>query len=310
MKNKYLHVICIAACFCIASVLMLIGCMESLAEKSGTADLTPAILESEEPDTLTNVLNEAGNEKETSSESAGSNRVIHEAEGPRSEEELKGIWDQIYQTYVNSDVYQPLEETNENVIQDQDSDVLLGASEAGLIMLKEIDRLYPENDMEHFILSTFRRVEDDMGEDDPHSVKWRGFIEDVYAMYAKHYTSYYFEIDAITGKILDFETFYPYERSKKYTYISWTDKEILERAKELVETYHLADGEELDWSNVEVINETENAGALERDLEKDELLRIALSNSVSFLKEGEEYFHLGIDFATGALSEYAWEQNY
>lgn len=65
---------------------------------------------------------------------------------------------------------------------------------------------------------------------------------------------YIFEIECISGNIISFGKFHPYQKNKDYSAISWTDEEIKARAKELIETYDLTKGEELDWSNLYLYN--------------------------------------------------------
>lgn len=346
MKHKNLRLVCASASLCIASVLFLIGCMGSSAEQTGTAEFVPTVMEGKASDTLADVLNDVSSKEDPAVQADSRTLLERETEGLRSDEELKAIWEQIFEMYAGSDYYQPVEEVSrmywdwENrsftslnpeqknggsakasednseygTNRQELDDAVLDASEAGLVILREIDRLYPGSDLEHLLISSLGMDEINTGTERPLVLKWTGFLENVYTVYEGNYTSYYFELDAITGKISCFNCFYPYDPEKNYTDIVWTDEQILDRAKEVVEMYHLADGEELDWSDAEVNNATEHIGSMQQDLkrtdENGERSGISIRNYVGFTKGGKEYFNLELDFETGELVEYYWPDYY
>lgn len=308
MKKKNVLVICAAAGFCMICVVLLLGSMGIYAEKSGTAEFEPEFTDSEETDMLTKVL----------ADSSESEEVI--TEGPLQAEELRNIRDTMYAKYDVS------EQGQERNAQQQEEAEFLGSAEqtgelsdygvtldsvklgvlaAGSILLKEINRLYPEESFESFEIEDLS-LEKSIGMNGQPYISWRGMLQNQFEANDKNYISYQFEIDAVTGKIIQFSKFRPYQSDVDYSEISWTDEEILARAKELIEMYGLTAGEELDWSNVELYNGTKEVASLKEELAEEPDLSVSLANTVIFSKNGKRYFYIGMDFETGELSTYLW----
>lgn len=328
MKNKNVLIILAGAALCVTSVLLLLGFIGISAEKSGTRELVPEITESETTHALANVLKET-----TQSEP-------DMADGLRSEEELKTIWNQVYHGYsyyisadednasAASSTYhliadaesQPAEPTDsatasitdastapaeDNSEQFSMNDAKLSASEAGLILLKEIDRLYPGSDLEHLSLPDIY-LETDVGTNGQPYIQWTGMLESHDGNSDKNNLIYSFEIDAITGKIYHFSRTYSYLPGGPYLQTSWTDEKIIERAKELIETYHLADDANLDWETVKIFNGTKEIDSVTKELEEEPGLSVSIHNTLTFQKDGKKVFYFSMDFQTGAISYYIW----
>ena len=109
MKHKNLRLVCASASLCIASVLFLIGCMGSSAEQTGTAEFVPTVMEGKASDTLADVLNDVSSKEDPAVQADSRTLLERETEGLRSDEELKAIWEQIFEMYAGSDYYQPVE---------------------------------------------------------------------------------------------------------------------------------------------------------------------------------------------------------
>ena len=308
MKKKNVCMMFAAAGICAACALLLVGSMGIYAEKTGKEQLIPISSDSETAQMLSDVLEES------------MERKTPVASGPLSDGELKNIWDRMYAEYESSDQGREelkQEETeaalHEKLVKEGYGDVYglsldsakLGVSAAGLLFLKEINRLFPKEQFESFYIRS-ARLESEIGVNGLSYIAWTGSIVNMENAADPSYRSYDFEIDAISGKINSFGKFRPYQANQDYSKISWTDEEILEQAKELAANYGLASGEELDWQNVELLNGTNEAGSLMDELKQDPESSISLSNVVKFQKNGKMNFYLGMDFETGELCNYFW----
>lgn len=304
MKKKNVLVICAAAGFCMICVVILLGSMGIYAERSGTAEFAPEVTDSEGADMLSNAFTD-------SSESG--NAVM---EGTLQAEERQKIWDNMYAKYVASEQGQARlaqkQEEAEIMESDTQSDYTvsldsakLGVLDAGLILLKEINRICPEESFENIEIDDFS-LTSSIGVNEQPYISWEGSLSNQLEINDKNYISYQFEIDAITGKIIEFNKFRPYQSDVDYSEISWTDEKILARAKELIEMYDLTFGEELDWANVELYNGTQEVASLKEELAEEPDLSVSLTNTVIFPKNGKRYFYIGMDFETGDLYTYIW----
>lgn len=314
MKKRNLLVVCAAAALCVISVLLLVGSMGIYAEKSGTKELTGEMAESEPSDALKEVLAQGSEEKE----------VI--TEGPVPDETLLQIWDKMFSEYLAADYsnddsrrisaekfIQDIQaeegsRKNEAVYADtrlsDSSEYALSPSEAGLTALKEINRLYPEDALDNLKIDSLN-VEDDIGINEEAFVELSGSLDNGYEIWEPGYVSYNFQIDAVTSKIMSFGKHRAYQKGKDYEAISWTDEEIKEHAKELIETYDLTKGEQLDWSDFELYNGEESLEGLNEELEEPES-SVMIVNTIIFAKEGKRYFYLNMDWETGEICNYIW----
>ncbi len=320
MKKKNLLVLCSAAGLCLICALLLAGSMGIYAEKSGTKEFEPEIAESETSDTLTRILTENNEQNDV------------QEEGLIPEETLKEIWEKMYEEYAGAEEMQKeIEEQNAEARSDaeslgvvfdteaefdgadlKESDPVvtldtaeLGVHEAGLILLKEINRLYPKDTLEDLKIERIA-MECDVGMNGQGFIEWEGRLETDDEINDKNYRSYQFEIDSVTGKIVSFGKFRPYQKDKDYTDITWTDDEVRAHAKELIEKYDLAAGEELDWNELELYNGTEPAASLKQEFEEEPDVSTAIGNTLIFKKDGKKIFYLSLDWETGEISDYIW----
>lgn len=315
MKNKNLLVICVAAGLCIVSVFLLVGSMGAYAEKSGTVEFVPETSESETSDTLMEILSESSQESETVKE------------GPLSSMELQKIWEKMYGEYLAADYTDdesrrgdvekfladqnagPDAIKNEEIYKDTylsaSPDSGLSAKETGLSILKEINRLYPEDGLDNLRIDTLN-VDSDFGNDEGFYVEWVGALDNGYEMFDAEYISYNFHIDAASGKIMHFGKFHPYQKDKDYSGISWTDEEIKDHARELIQKYDLTEGEELDWSDIELYNGTDEIESLKKELEEEPESSVMVSNLIIFRKNNQRYFYFNVDWETGEICDYIW----
>ncbi len=179
----------------------------------------------------------------------------------------------------------------------------LSREEAGLIMLKEINRLFAEETLNQLSIESIC-METSVWINEIPYISWIGRFTNGLDIVDPNYVSYDFEVDAVSGKIIRCQRFHSYQKGKDYSSISWTDEEILEQAGKWIETYDLTFGEELDWTNAELINVTEDVPSMMKELEEGSFT--SLGNIVVFPKNGKWYFYISIDFETGRLESYLW----
>lgn len=143
MRKKNLLVVCAAFGLCLIFVLLLVGSMGIYAEKTGTQEFEPEMAESETQDMLTELL------VQDSETDAGNGNDLES--GGMTEEELKGIWENMYREYDESEeTHVAADEIGQDATEFQFvglNDAKLGVHEAGLIFLKEINRLYPNDSL-------------------------------------------------------------------------------------------------------------------------------------------------------------------
>lgn len=335
MKKKNLLVICAASSFCLIFVLVLVWSMGIYAEKSGTQEFEAEMEESESSDMLTKIIAEdrkkdaeeantedaegtGGAEAEaakaakasaeaeaakasTEAEAAKANAEAVAEAGAMAEEGLKDIWEKMYQEYEKAGKDNP--DLQENIASDAKASVNgISVNDAGLILLKEINRLYPQDSLVDLKVSDMDLECSTM----PNSnvVYWTGKLENGYGPTEESYRSYTCQIDSVSGKIVSFGKFQPYQKDKDYTAISWTDEEIKEHAKQLIEKYDLSQGEELDWDSVEIHNGQEEIDSLKDEFAKRPDLSISIHNTLVFEKDGLKTFYFCLDWATGEISNY------
>ncbi len=303
MKKKNLLVIGMASGLCLVFMLILIGSMSIYAEKSGTAKQELEVEESKKSDMLTGMLTEDDGKADVEEEAAaedGTEAAKTEdgtedaaKTGRMSEEELKDIWEKMYREYEENakDGESPQEPAD---------DVKISVSEAGLIWLKEIHRLYPEDALEGLSIDF---MEPELG---INIVYWTGRLENGYGASEEGYRSYTCQIDPVSGKIVSFGKFQPYQKEKDYSAISWKDEEIKARAKELIDRYDLSLGEELEWDSVEVYNGKEEVDSLKEEFAERPDLSKSVCNTLFFKKDGLAVYDFCMDWATGEISNYLW----
>lgn len=303
MKKKNLLVICAAAGFCMICALLLAGSMGIYAEKAGTETFEPELAESETPDALTELLTENSEKRQA------------QTKGTLSEETLREIWDKMYEAYAGADEVQKELAFSEDEAYDGENEKTdstryitlnsagLGVHEAGLILLKEINRLYPDDTLDDLKIEEMQ-LECDIEQNGQGECVWEGMINNGYQINDENYRSYSFEIDCVSGSIISFGKFHPYQKDKDYSAISWTEEEIKERAKELIEKYDLTGGEELDWSELEIFNGEEELDSLKKELEEEPDLSVSICNTLIFEKDGVRCFYLNLDWETGEIGHY------
>lgn len=326
MKGKNLLVVCAAAGLCMICALLLAGSMGIYAEKAGTGEFEPEMAESETPDALTEILSENSEEGEV------------QAEGTVSEDKLREIWDNMYEAYAGSeDVQKELafskdtagedagetenttekaaaaavgketEDISENGYHITLNSAEVGVHEAGLIVLKEINRLYSNDTLDDLKIEEMQLYCDS---DENGEYLWEGMLGNGYQDNDENYRSYSFEIDCVSGSILSFGKFHPYQKDKDYSVISWTEDEIKAHAKELIEKYDLTEGEELDWSQVEIFNGTDQLESLKEELEEEPDLSVSIGNTLIFEKDGKRCFYLHLDWETGEIGNYVRQDHH
>ncbi len=303
MKKKNLLVICAASGLCLVFMLILIGSMSIYAEKSGTTKQELEVEESKKSDTMMGMLTEDDGKSDVEEnvaveDGAGVVKTEDGAEdaaktGRMSEEELKDIWEKMYREYEENakDGERPQEPAD---------DVKISVSEAGLIWLKEIHRLYPDDALEDLSIDF---MEPELG---INIVYWTGRLENGYGVSEEGYRSYTCQIDPVSGKIVSFGKFQPYQKEKDYSAISWTDEEIKARAKELIDRYDLSLGEELEWDSVEVYNGKEEVDSLKEEFAERPDLSKSVCNTLFFKKDGLAVYDFCMDWASGEISNYLW----
>lgn len=185
----------------------------------------------------------------------------------------------------------------------------LGMANAGVMALKEIARLSPADDLEDLENLRIRNLLFSAVQpaDGLHQFKWEIDLDNGYVVSDWRHLSYGVSLDAVSGQILLFHKFRPYQPDVDYSQFSWTDDQIRENAKELIEKYHLADGKELDWENTQIVNRTGELDSLQAELEEDDpYMGYGLGNTVFFSSEGREDFYITMDWETGELYTYMW----
>lgn len=306
MKRKNLFLVCMAVGFCMVCVVVLLKSMGIYAEKIGTEELMLQQSNSEDADALTDVL--AG-------DSENGDVIL---KGAVTDEEINQIWLNLYEKYHLSKEGQEEivkwakdSEMMDRLVADGDGDEYglsydsanLSREEAGLIMLKEINRLFAEETLNQLFIESIC-METSVGINEVPYISWMGRFTNGLDIVDPNYVSYDFEVDAVSGKIIRCQRFHSYQKGKDYSSISWTDEEILEQAGKWIETYDLAFGEALDWTNAELINVTEDVPSMMKELEEGSFT--SLGNIVVFPKNGKRYFYISIDFETGNLESYLW----
>lgn len=318
MKRKNLLVVCAAAGLCMVFVMLLAGSMGIYAEKSGTQEFELEMEESEASDMLTRILAENGEEK------AGEEAAA-ETDG-MAEEELKNIWKKMYGEYEEAGADDPtLQEQQENTASEAKAgvhetenaengfeeayhvsldDAKIGVNEAGLILLKEINRLYPEDSLEDLKIAHMNLEFDAAAYKEGTAVYWSGKLENGYGPTEESYRSYSCQIDSVSGKMASFGKFRPYQKEKDYSAISWTDAEIKERAKQLIGKYNLFQGEELDWDHAVIYSGKEEMDSLNNEFAEKADLSASVCNTLVFEKDGVPNVYFCMDWETGEISNY------
>ena len=299
MRKKNLLVICAASGLCLIFALILIGSMSIYAEKSGTQEFEPEADVNGASDMLTKLIEEeadatgstqdaegtgsaeeaAGAAQEENATDTAANGASgaaaetsaqEEAAKDGAEEGLKDIWKEMYQAYggVQTDTAASLNGISVN--------------DAGLTLLKEIQHLYPKDSLADL------KIKDIYLESMPDSadVYWSGTLENAYGPTEASYRSYSCQIDSVSGKIISFGKFQPYQKDTDYSAISWTDGDIKEHAKQLIETYGVAQGEALDWDSVKIYNGKEEIDSLKEKFAERPNLSTSVCNTLVFEKDG------------------------
>lgn len=293
----------VAAVICMLSVFTLIGCMGLLADKSGTQEIVSAAVETESVDIIAETLTEQTKETdekttELSAEDAAKTSTEAAAEmaaGKKGTGYYEKIWREMSAKAAVQEAY-AADDTGEEAV----SEETLTPNEAGIIILQEIDRIFGD-DLEHMYVS--RMSYDSVGEG--WNGRWNGFIENDYDDTDERYTSYQFTIDAISGEILEMRKFQSYQAGFSGSDISWTEEEMLELTKKLVEAYQLMPEGELDWESAKVIacNESQIEQA-EKEIMEEPDTAMMLTNSVIFYRNGNQQFMVETDWETGELLGY------
>lgn len=300
MRKKNLLVVCAAFGLCLIFVLLLVGSMGIYAEKTGTQEFEPEMAESETQDMLTELL------VQDSETDAGNGNDLES--GGMTEEELKGIWENMYREYDGSEeTHVAADETEQDATEIQFQfvsldDAKLGIHEAGLIFLKEINRLYPNDSLKDLKIA-YLELDYYSGEN---VVYWAGKLENGFGDTEEAYRSYTCQIDSISGKMVSFGKFRPYQKEKDYAAISWTEEEIKARAKQLIDEYGLFAGEELNWESVTVNSGKECIDTLKDDFAERPNLSRNVCNTLVFEKNGVPSIYFCIDWETGEFSNYLW----
>lgn len=218
--------------------------------------------------------------------------------GELREEELKAVWDKMYQEYGEAG-------KGDTKQQEDFTDEMIDVNEAGLILLKEINHIYP-NDSPEDLKIGWMELERCTVPGEEHIVYWTGKLENGYAPTEENYRSYSCQIDSVSGKMVSFGKFRPYQKEKDYSVISWTDEQIKEQAKQLIETYDLFQGEELNWDTVKVYSGKEEIDSLKDDFKDKPNLSVSVCNTLVFDKNGQIIIYFCMDWETGEISNYLW----
>ena len=314
MKKKNLFTICAASGLCLIFALALVWGMSIYAEKSGTQEFEPQPAKNESSDMITELM---ADDSQTEPEINDGNRDSEAKDnaGPAETEDgaddtAAGSTDNAPATDSTEDgliniaraMYAEYKKDGSSLQSGQEDDASLQrirADEAVLILLKEVNRIYPQDSLADLKISYMSLECSTI----PNSniVYWTGKLENGYGPTDDGYRSYSCQIDSISGKIVSFGKFRPYQKDVDYTAISWTDEEIKEQAKQLSERYGLSQGEEFDWENVEIYNAQEEINSLKQEFEERPDLSRNIHNTLNF-----ENYSLCLDWETGELGNYLW----
>ena len=151
-------------------------------------------------------------------------------------------------------------------------DGYLSMKEAGLLVLREIHKLFHEDMVDMKLVMSFS------------DGKWGGWL-------LNDTTSYSFRMDARSGKIWwltggEIEITY---RGKN----TMTDAQIIANTKSIIEKYHIANVNTVDWSKVLVYNATKE--------KKKENTGSYITNYVEFRNDEGELMRVSTDWETGEL---------
>ena len=319
MKKKNIFTICAASGLCLIFVLALVWGMSIYAERSGTQEFEPQPAENESSDMMTELMADSADDTAAGSTdnapaadsaedaAAGSTDNAPAADSKENaaadsaEDGLIKIWRAMYAEYKKDEGENAqLQPGQEDAVPADDASLQrIRADEAVLILLKEVSRIYPQDSLADLKISYMSLECSTM----PNSnvVYWTGELENGYGPTEAGYRSYSCQIDSVSGKIVSFGKFRPYQKDVDYTAISWTDEEIKEQAKQLAERYDLSQGEELDWENVEIYNAQEEINSLKQEFEARPDLSRCIHNTLNF-----ENYSLCLDWETGELGNYLW----
>ncbi len=157
-------------------------------------------------------------------------------------------------------------------------DGYLSMKEAGLLVLKEIHRLFDEDMVDMKLVMSFS------------DGKWGGWL-------LNDTKSYSFRMDARSGKI-----WWLSGGELQVTYSgkqSMTDVQIIANTRRMIEKYHIANVKNVDWSKVVVYNATEdNKWLFENNKGKTNSY---ITNYVEFTNDEGELMRVSTDWETGEL---------
>lgn len=159
----------------------------------------------------------------------------------------------------------------------------LSMKEAGTIVLKEIHRLFGEDMMGMKLVMSFSKG------------KWGGWLLNDYDAEDERYKNYSFRLDARTGKIWWLTGGF---QNVSYTKTEGvTNAEILESVRKIIQKYHLANVNTVDWSNAIVYNASGKVNLAENAGQQGE----RITNYVEFYTDEGEHMRIDIDYETGEL---------
>lgn len=157
-------------------------------------------------------------------------------------------------------------------------DGYLSMKEAGLLVLREIHKLFHEDMVDMKLVMSFS------------DGKWGGWL-------LNETKSYSFRMDARSGKIWWLsggEIQVTYSGKK-----SMTDAQIIASTRSIIEKYHIANVKNVDWSKVVVYNATkENKSLSEKIIGKTDTY---ITNYVEFTNDEGELMRVSTDWETGEL---------
>lgn len=161
----------------------------------------------------------------------------------------------------------------------------LSMKEAGTIILKEIHKLFEEDMMGMKLVMSFS------------DGKWGGWLLNDYDSDNALYKNYSFRMDARNGKI--------WWLKGGLTNVTYTTKEgitneeIVDSVRKMIQKYHLANVNTVDWSNVLVHNASASMTRYMADSTGEQVERI--TNYVEFYSDEGEHMRIDIDYETGEL---------